>query len=95
MFEAIVGADSGFGLKPSPAPLHAARRRLGATGPRTVFVGDSVIDNETAVAADVPFVLVRHHGYPTPPIAFEPEYRLNDLFELMAIIDKRNVAAAP
>lgn len=55
MFGSIIGGDSGFGLKPSPAPLYAALQRLKATSPRTVFVGDSAIDDETAFAAEVPF----------------------------------------
>jgi HAD superfamily hydrolase (TIGR01549 family) len=55
MFGSIIGGDSGFGLKPSPAPLYAALQRLKATSPRTVFVGDSAIDDETAFVAEVPF----------------------------------------
>jgi phosphoglycolate phosphatase len=55
MFGSIIGGDSGLGLKPSPAPLYAALQRLKATSPRTVFVGDSAIDDETAFAAEVPF----------------------------------------
>ena len=34
MFGAIIGGDSGFGLKPSPATLYAALQRLKATSPR-------------------------------------------------------------
>jgi len=95
MFGAIIGGDSGFGLKPSPAPLYAALQRLKATSPRTVFVGDSAIDDETAFAAEVPFARVRHPGYPTPITPFEPEYQLGELSELATIVDRRNKVAAP
>ncbi len=92
---AIIGGDSGFGLKPSPAPLCAALQRLKATSPRTVFVGDSAIDDEAASGAEVPFARVRHPGYPTPITPFEPEYQLSELSELTTIVDRRNKAAAP
>ena len=95
MFGAIIGGDSGFGLKPSPAPLYAALQRLKATSSRTVFVGDSAIDDEAAVAVQVPFARVRHPGYPTPITPFEPEYQLGELSELTAIVDRRNKVAAP
>jgi phosphoglycolate phosphatase len=95
MFDAIIGGDSGFGLKPSPAPLYAALQCLKATSPKTVFVGDSAIDNEAAFAAEVPFARVRHPGYPTPITPFEPEYKLGELSELATIVDRRNKVAAP
>ena len=95
MFGSIIGADSGFGLKPSPAPLYAALQRLKAINSRTVFVGDSAIDDEAAFAAQVPFARVRHPGYPPPISPFEPEYQLGELSELTAIIDRRNKVAAP
>ena len=95
MFGAIIGGDSGFGLKPSPAPLYAALQRLKATSPRTVFVGDSAIDDETAFAAEVPFARVRHPGYPTPITPFDPEYQLGELSELATIVDRRNKVAVP
>ena len=95
MFGAIIGGDSGFGLKPSPAPLYAALQRLKVTSPQTVFVGDSAIDNEAAFTAKIPFARVRHPGYPTPSTPFEPAYKLGELSELAAIVDGRNKVAAP
>ncbi len=94
MFAAIIGGDSGFGLKPLPAPLHAARQRLRTISSRTLFVGDSTIDHEAALAAEVPFALVRHPGHPTSMSPFEPEYQLGELSELATIVDRRNKGAA-
>jgi phosphoglycolate phosphatase len=54
-FAVIVAGDSLAERKPHPAPLWAAVRDLGG-GP-AVFVGDSEVDAETAMAADVPFLL--------------------------------------
>ncbi len=54
-FPVIVGGDSLAERKPHPAPLLAAKARLGLR--RVLFVGDSEVDAETAVAADIPFAL--------------------------------------
>jgi phosphoglycolate phosphatase len=53
-FAAIVGADTLEVKKPDPAPLRAAVARAG--GGRAAFVGDSIVDADTARAAGVPFV---------------------------------------
>lgn len=55
-FDAIVGGDSLPVRKPDPAPLLLALQQAG--GGRAAFVGDSIIDADTARAADVPFVAV-------------------------------------
>lgn len=53
-FARVVGGDSVFARKPDPAGLHALMRESG-TGPAdTLFVGDSMIDVETARRAGVP-----------------------------------------
>ena len=55
-FETIVGGDTLDCRKPNPAPLHAAFDRLATSAPR-IYVGDSETDAETALRADVPFLL--------------------------------------
>jgi phosphoglycolate phosphatase len=55
-FAAIVGGDTLPLRKPNPAPLREAIARAG--GGRAAFVGDSMIDAETARAASIPFVAV-------------------------------------
>jgi phosphoglycolate phosphatase len=55
-FAAIVGADTLPFRKPDPRPLREAIARAG--GGRAAFVGDSIVDAETARAADIPFVAV-------------------------------------
>ena len=55
-FASIVGGDTLAVRKPDPAPLHLAIARAG--GGRAAFVGDSIIDADTARAAGVPFIAV-------------------------------------
>lgn len=59
-FQAMLGGDSLPWRKPDPRHLQAAVAQAG--GHAAIFVGDSETDAETAHAARVPLVLVRH-GY--------------------------------
>lgn len=68
-FSVLIGGDSLPSRKPDPAPLHAAHAALGA-GPM-VFVGDSEVDAETAVAANARFALFTE-GYRKSPISQMP-----------------------
>ncbi len=54
-FGAITGGDSLPVRKPDPAMLRATMDGLGVA--TCVFVGDSEVDSETALRAEVPFVL--------------------------------------
>jgi phosphoglycolate phosphatase len=54
-FPVIIGGDSLVQRKPDPAPLLAAKARLGAG--RILFVGDSEVDAETALSAGEPLAL--------------------------------------
>lgn len=55
-FAAVVAGDTLAVSKPDPAPLHLAIERAGG-GP-AAFVGDSIVDIETAKAAGVPCIAV-------------------------------------
>jgi phosphoglycolate phosphatase len=55
-FAAIVAGDTLAVSKPDPAPLRLAIERAGG-GP-AAFVGDSIVDVQTAAAAQVPCILV-------------------------------------
>ena len=52
--------------KPDPLPLREAIARAG--GGRAAFVGDSIVDAETARAAGIPFVAVSF-GFSDRPVA--------------------------
>lgn len=55
-FGAIVGGDTAPRPKPHREPLDHALDLLGAHPARAIFVGDSTVDQQAAVAAGVPFV---------------------------------------
>ena len=57
-FDVIVGGEDVSRLKPDPEGVLAAIGRLNGRKASTLYVGDSVIDAETARRAGVPFVAV-------------------------------------
>ncbi len=69
--DAIVGGAPGRRLKPDSELCHMALERLDAYAHQAIFVGDSEIDAETALAAGLRFVLVTF-GYPHGDLAAIP-----------------------
>jgi phosphoglycolate phosphatase len=65
-FDAVVGGDTLSVRKPDPAPLREAIARSGRG--RAAFVGDSIIDADTARAAGLPFIAVSF-GFADRPVA--------------------------
>jgi phosphoglycolate phosphatase len=59
-FEEIVGGDGGYPRKPDPAALLRLMETSRTTRRRTILVGDSAVDLETARNAGVPCCLVRY-----------------------------------
>jgi phosphoglycolate phosphatase len=66
-FGVVVGGDTLAEKKPDPAPLRAAFAGLGAA--RGLYVGDSEVDAETALAAGLPFALYTGGYRKAPPEA--------------------------
>ena len=58
LFDSLVGADTLPVRKPDPAPYVESVRRAGGAIGRSLLIGDTVTDRDTALAARVPFVLV-------------------------------------
>lgn len=67
-FHTIVGRDTLDTQKPDPKTLFETIARAGGVPERSVFVGDSITDASTAIAAKVPCVLVSF-GYTVEPVA--------------------------
>lgn len=65
-FTAVVGGDSLPARKPDPAMLHECAKKLGCED--VWYVGDSEVDSETAVAADIKFSLFTN-GYRKSPVS--------------------------
>ena len=58
LFDVVIGGDGPLPRKPDPAALEALMRDTAATPDTTLLVGDSAIDHETAVRAQVRCCLV-------------------------------------
>jgi phosphoglycolate phosphatase len=56
--ELIIGADDVSRPKPDPEGIQLALRVLGVRAESTAYVGDHVVDAETATNAGVPFVAI-------------------------------------
>ena len=56
LFDVIIGGEDVVEHKPDPRGLLAALEQLKSNGSECVYVGDSLVDAETAVRADVDFV---------------------------------------
>ncbi|MGH7016015.1 MAG: HAD family hydrolase [Caulobacteraceae bacterium] len=57
-FDAVVGTGPAAPLKPHPAGLDLALRRMGATRTKSCFVGDSESDYVAARSAGIPMIMI-------------------------------------
>jgi phosphoglycolate phosphatase len=90
-FDSIVGGDTFAVRKPDPLPLREAIARAG--GGRAAFVGDSIVDAETARAARLRFVAVSF-GFSDRPVAELGADAVIDTFgELTAVLERLPGAA--
>lgn len=92
-FKAVIGGDSLSVRKPDPAPLHAAIDKAGATA--AIYVGDSEVDGETALAADVPFVLFTEGYRKVPASEINHQAAFSDFMQLEGIIHELLATACP
>lgn len=72
-FASLVGADTLPVRKPDPAPYRLAVEQAGGAVARSILIGDTVTDRETARAAGVPCVLVTFGPDGEGVRALEPE----------------------
>jgi len=94
--DVVVGGAPGRRLKPDPELCHLTLQRLDASVHDAIFVGDSEIDAETALAVGLPFVLVTF-GYPNGDLgAIAADARLDGfegLCELVATMFANRISA--
>lgn len=89
--DAVVGGDGSFPRKPDPASLRYLMERYGTAPTRTVLVGDSRIDLDTARAAGSAICLARYgYGYEGVPVdrLNGSESIADDPFELVPAIER-------
>ena len=65
--DVVIASDSGYGQKPNPRPLLACASQLEVSPAHVVYVGDHIIDVDTARSAGISVVAVGF-GYSTVPV---------------------------
>jgi phosphoglycolate phosphatase len=86
LFGSLVGADTLAHRKPHPAPYAAAVERAGGMVARSVLIGDTVTDRDTARAAGVPIVLVTFGPAGGGAEALEPDALLAHFDDLGSVV---------
>jgi phosphoglycolate phosphatase len=89
-FRLVLGGDTGAGRKPDPAGLLSIVRDAGTTPPRTLLVGDSPVDLETARRAGTRICLARYgFGFRFPADAFRgDEAFIDHPVQLLDLVQK-------
>ncbi|GAA0293857.1 HAD-IA family hydrolase [Rhodovulum strictum] len=95
LFGSLVGADTLPVRKPDPAPYRAAVERAGGAVPRSILIGDSATDRNTARAAGVPCVLVTFGPAAAEMPALDPEALMADYAELFDLAGRLIPQAVP
>jgi phosphoglycolate phosphatase len=85
-FDVVIGGDTLPRHKPDPLPLRTALERLRATPERSLMVGDSAIDVQTAHAAGVGVAFVTFGYGPGPSHPHEADYLIDDFTDLPAVV---------
>jgi len=85
LFGALVGADTLPVRKPDPAPYHLSVREAGGRSERSILIGDTETDRETARAAGVPAVLVTFGPEGAEIARLKPEALLDRYADLPAL----------
>nr|WP_281824520.1 HAD family hydrolase [Jannaschia rubra] len=86
LFDSLVGADTLAVRKPHPEHLVESIRRAGGDLSRSVMIGDTETDRETATAAKVPCVLVTFAPAGGSVADLRPDALLHDYAELEAAL---------
>lgn len=96
-FSIVAGADTFNIRKPDPGHLHMTIDAAGGQRDNSLFVGDSTIDRETAIRAEIPFVGVTF-GYTTVPmVSLNPDLLIGhyDLLTAESAADLIRTRARP
>jgi phosphoglycolate phosphatase len=85
----VIGGDGKFPRKPDPASLNWIIADAGADPARTLYIGDSQIDTDTARAAGTRFCLANYgFGQVRGPIELRPEeFSASSAREILPVIE--------
>ena len=92
LFASMIGADTLPTRKPDPAPYLAAVRQAGGNPARSLIIGDTATDLNTARAVGVPCVLVGFGPEGQGVARLEPDAML-DHFDLLQDVVERLIGA--
>jgi phosphoglycolate phosphatase len=92
-FDALVGADTLPVRKPDPAPYRKAVEDAGGVVARSMLIGDTVTDRDTARAAGVPVALVTFGPDGHGVADLEPDVLLHAYADLPALVTETLGAA--
>ena len=85
LFASLIGADTLPTRKPDPAPYVAAVEQAGGAVSRSLLVGDTVTDRDTARAAGVPSVLVTFGPLGQSVADMAPDALLGDFGQMLDV----------
>lgn len=88
LFSALIGADTFPVRKPDPMPYRAAVERAGGSVARSMLIGDTQTDHDTARAANVPIVLVSFGPEGQGVARLKPDALLHHYDDLPALAQK-------
>lgn len=89
LFEVAIGADAVPACKPDPGHLLAVAKGMGLDDGEFVYVGDTVVDLNTAEAAGAPFFCVPWGGGGDLKIASSQRLtRLSDIFDRLNLSER-------
>ena len=87
LFSSVLGEDDVGAKKPDPLLVDLSRGKVGAPRSRTLYIGDSLVDADTADAARVDLALVTY-GYADPVqiAAREAKYKVDRFADLVRLL---------
>ncbi|WP_050528758.1 HAD family hydrolase [Pseudorhodobacter aquimaris] len=88
LFGALLGADTLPVRKPDPQHYFETVARVGGSAARSLLIGDTITDRDTARAAGVPIVLVGFGPEGAGVSRLEPDALLGHYDDLPALIDR-------
>jgi phosphoglycolate phosphatase len=92
-FQAVVGGDTASARKPDPAPLREAVALAG--GGSAAFVGDSIVDADTARAAGLPFVAVSFGFSDRPASELGADAVIDRFDQLVPVLERLGSKLSP
>jgi phosphoglycolate phosphatase len=87
LFSSVLGEDDVGAKKPDPLMIDLSRGKVGAPRSRTLYIGDSLVDADTADAARVDLCLVTY-GYADPAeiAARSAKYKVDRFADLVRLL---------